>query len=248
MFTKISSVLLIISLLVFTSCKKQEPEKPFVFNGVSFLEMVTDAINGNQASKKILQGLYNFNSPLNSYNKILVDSILINNSSYYTLLLENQNPVNNLFAIVDKDLNVLIKDESLNGYLNLNFKKSGSKIFVVISEEFVSKESIQLKRISYYSLEQYASELAFRQFINFKNQDKEAEQIISVVSDTAIVTNIFYPLSKTGKTSKDVFNFNVGLQKYLSDKNLFDTLVHREIRAVKTFSNKNLIIDTTKNY
>jgi hypothetical protein len=162
--------------------------------------------------------------------------------------LENQNPVNNLFTIVDKDLNVLIKDESLNGYLNLNFKKSGSKIFVVITEEFVSKESIQLKRISYYSLEQYASELAFRQFTNFKTPDKEAEQIISVVSDTAIVTNIFYPLSKTGKTSKDVFNFNVGLQKYLSDKNLFDTLVHREIRAVKTFSNKNLIIDTTKNY
>lgn len=127
MFTKISSVLLIISLLVFTSCKKQEPEKPFVFNGASFIEMVTDAINGSQASKKILQGLYNFNSPLNSYNKILVDSILINNSSYYTLLLENQNPVNNLFTIVDKDLNVLIKDESLNGYLNLNFKNQAPR-------------------------------------------------------------------------------------------------------------------------
>lgn len=72
--------------------------------------------------QKTLEGLITFDAALSSFNKIEIDSVEINNSNYYTLLLENQNPVYNLFAIVDKDLNLILKDESLNGYLNLNFK------------------------------------------------------------------------------------------------------------------------------
>ncbi len=248
MTVKISSLILLIFALAFTACKKEIKEEPFVFNGASFLELVTEAINGNEAIKKNLQGLHNFSAPLNSYNKILVDSILINNTRYYALLMENQDPLHNLFAIVDNDLNVLIKDESLNGYLNLNFKKSGSRIFAVVTEDFISKESVKLKRISYYSLVQDNTELAFRQFIDIKTDEKEAEQIITGISDSAIVTNIFYTKPKDGRSLKDIFNFKIGLQKYLSSKSLFDSLVIREIRAIKTYSNKNLIIDSTKKY
>ena len=177
--------------------------------------------------------MFTFNAELKTYNKILVDSIEINNANYYTLLLENQNPVYNLFAIVDKDLNLILKDESLNGYLNLNFKKSGSRIFAVLSEEFNSKDVIQLKRVSYYSLEQYSSDLVFRQFTKIKTPAKEAEQVISVISDTAIITSIFYPASKTSKTSKDIFSYDVAHDKYVSDKSLFDSLVYKEIRSLK---------------
>jgi hypothetical protein len=138
-----------------------------------------------------------------------------------------------LFAIVDKDLNLILKDESLNGYLNLNFKKSGSRRFAVITEAFNSKDIIQLNRISYYSLEQYSSALVFRQFTKIKTSSKEAEQVISVISDTAIVTSIFYPASKTSKTSKDVFSFDVASNKYISNKNLFDSLVYKEVRSLK---------------
>jgi len=248
MTIKISSSILLLFILVFTACKKEIKEEPFVFNGTSFLEQVTEAINGNEASKKIFQGLHNFNVPLNSYNKILVDSILINNIRYFALLMENQNPIHNLFAIVDDELNVLLKDESLNGYLNLDFKKSGSRIFAVITEDFISKASVKLRRISYYSLEQHNSELTFRQFTNINTDEKEAEQIITGISDTAIVTNIFFTRPKDERSLKDVFNYNAGLQRYLSNKNLFDSLIIREIRAIKTFSNKNLITDTTKKY
>jgi len=248
MTIKISSSILLIFALVFTACKKEIKEEPFVFNGSSFLELVTDAISGNAASKKNLQGLHNFNVPLNSYNKILVDSILINNIRYYALLMENKNPLHNLFAIVDDDLNVLIKDESLNGYLNLNFKKSGSRIFAVITEDFISKEVVNLKRISYYSLENHNSELAFRIFTDIVTNEKEAEQIITGISDSLITTNIIFTKPEDGRSLKDIFNYNIGLQKYVSNKNLFDSLVVRELRAIKTFSNKNLIIDTTRNY
>ena len=220
-------------ILMIVGCKEKVVEKPFVFNGESFIKLVRNSINGDANSKSILEGLFTFNAELKTYNKILVDSIEINNANYYTLLLENQNPVYNLFAIVDKDLNLILKDESLNGYINLNFKKSGSRIFAVLNEEFNSKDVIQLNRVSYYSLEQYSSDLVFRQFTKIKTPAKEAEQVITVISDTAIITSIFYPASKTSKTSKDIFSYDVAHDKYASDKSLFDSLVHKEIRTLK---------------
>lgn len=230
-------------IISLTSCKENVEEKPFVFNGQTFKTLVEKSIEGDTNSKIILEGLFTFDAELKTFNKILVDSIAINNSNYYTLLLENQNPVYNLFAIVDKDLNLILKDESLNGYLNLNFKKSGSRIFAMLSEEFNSKDVVQLNRISYYSLEQYSSDLVFRQFTKIKTPTKEAEQVVSVISDTAIITNIFYPASKTSKTSKDVFRFNVAHDKYISDKSLFDSLVYQEIRSLKNLSKNTQITD-----
>jgi hypothetical protein len=108
----------------------------------------------------------------------------------------------------------------------------------VINENFNSKDVIELNRVSYYSLEQYSSELVFRQFIKIKTPGKEAEQVVSVISDTAIVTNIFYPASKTSKTSKDIFKFDVSHNNYVSQKSLFDSLVIKEIRSLN-FATKN---------
>jgi hypothetical protein len=240
---QIKTYLLASILFVVISCKENVQEQPFKFNGQSFYTLVINSINDDENSKKILDGLFTFDADLNSYNKIEIDSIEINNANYYTILIENQNPVYNLFAIVDKDMNLVIKDESLNGYLNLNFKKSGSRRFAVISEEFNSKDVIQLNRISYYSLEQYSSELVYRQFTKIKTSNKEVEQVLSGISDTAIVTSITNLGSKTGKTSKDIFRFDVANNKYVSNKNLFDSLVYKEVRSLKAIYKNPQITD-----
>lgn len=248
MKNQIKIFLVVAILFAIIGCKEKVVEKPFVFYGKTFLELVTNSIKGDEGSKKTLEGLITFDAALSSFNKIEVDSIEINNSNYYTLLLENQNPVYNLFAIVDKDLNLILKDESLNGYLNLNFKKSGSRRFAVITETFNSKDVVELNRVSYYTLEQYSSELAFRQFIKIKTPSKEAEQVVSVISDTAIVTNIFYPQSKTSKTTKDIFRFDVANNKYQSEKNSFDSLVVKEIRTLKVTTKNPQITDAESIY
>ena len=224
--------ILTFTLLVIVSCKDKIEEKPFVFNGQNFHTLVINSINGDENSKKILEGLFPFEAPLKTFNKIDIDSIEINNENYYTLILENQNPVYNLFAIVDKDFNLILKDESLNGYINLNFKKSGSRRFAVITEDFNSKDVIQLRRISYYSLEQYTSTLVFRQYTKFKSPSKEVEQVVSIISDTAIITNINYPSAKSSKTYKDTFSFDIANNKYVSNENLFDSIVYKEVRSV----------------
>ncbi|HEX7357701.1 MAG TPA: hypothetical protein VF270_08350, partial [Ignavibacteriaceae bacterium] len=204
--------------------------------------LIENSINGDMNSKKILNGLLTFETSLNSFNKILIDSIEINNDNYYTILLENQNPVYNLFAIVDKNLNLILKDESLNGYLNLNFKKSGSRRFAIISEEFKSKDVIDLKRISYYSMEQYSSGLVFRQFTIIRTPEKEFEQTISAISDSAIYTSITSSAPRF-KPLNDIFRYDVSLNKYESDKNLFDSLVYREVRTKKIQTKNPQIVD-----
>ena len=67
--------------------------------------------------------------------------------------------------------------------------------------------------------------------------------MISVISDTAIITNIFYPVSKTSKTHKDVFKFDVAQHKYVSDKSLFDSLVYKEVRSLKNQTKNPQITD-----
>jgi len=224
--------ILTFALLFLVSCKDRIEEKPFVFNGQNFHTLVINSLSGDENSKIILEGLFTFDAPLKTFNKIDIDSIEINNENYYTLILENQNPVYNLFAIIDKDLNLIIKDESLNGYINLNFKKSGSRRFAVITEDFNSKDVVQLRRISYYILEQYSSMLAFRQFTKFSSPSKEAEQVVSIISDTAIITNINNLSAKSSKTYKDIFRFDIANNKYISNKNLFDSLIYKEVRSV----------------
>jgi hypothetical protein len=240
-FIKYFSILFLLFLAI--SCKEEVKETPFIVNGQTIYTLIINSLSDDENSKKIIEGLFTFDAELKTYNKIDIDSIEINNLDYYTLLLENQNPVYNLFAIVDKDLNLILKDESLNGYLKLNFRKSGSRRFAVITEDFNSKDVIELNRISYYSLEQYTSELVYRQFTKIKTSTKEAEQVISVISDTAIVTSIFYPASKNSKTSKDVFSFDVASNKYVSDKNLFDSIIYKEVRSINIQSKNPQITD-----
>ena len=239
MKNKITLFFLTLVFIFLNACKSNLDQKPFVFNGNTLKSLIENSIKGDENSSNIISGLISFKAPLNSFNKISIDSIEIDNKYYYTLLLENQNSVYNLFAIIDKDLNLILKDESLNGYLNLNFKKSGSRIFVVLNEEFNSKDVIRLNRVSYYSLEQYSSGLVMRQFTKFESPGKEAEQVITSISDTAITTSIIYLNSKIKKSSKDIFKYDVSTNKYLSNENLFDSLVYKEVRSI---SNK------TKNY
>lgn len=228
--------------ILLAGCEEQKKETPFLVNGNSIQTLIENSINGDMNSKKILNGLLTFETSLNSFNKILIDSIEINNDNYYTILLENQNPVYNLFAIVDKNLNLILKDESLNGYLNLYFKKSGSRRFAIISEEFKSKDVIDLKRISYYSMEQYSSGLVFRQFTIIRTPEKEFEQAISAISDSAIYTSITSSAPRF-KPLNDIFRYDVSLNKYESDKNLFDSLVYREVRTKKIQTKNPQIVD-----
>ncbi len=221
----------IIIVLFFVSCKPEVKQNPSSFNGAELKTLIEQTLHEDENSSDKLIGLFTFVSQdFNTYNKLLIDSILIDNKTFYSVLIENQNPIYNLFAIIDGKMNILLKDESLNGYLSSNWEKSGSMILAVVNESFKSKDVITLNRISYYSIDSLVNDLVFRQFTKIKTPQSEAEQNIVFVSDTTIQTEIIKDASS--KKDKDYFHFNFSKNQYLSAQNKFDTLVITEINSL----------------
>ncbi len=226
---------LILLIIFFWSCNKNTEQKTLSINGTELKTLIESSLQGDAKSSARLDGLFNFVSQnFKSYNKILIDSIKINNKDFYSVLIENQNPVYNLFAIIDNKMNLFLKDESLNGYLSLNWQKFKNKIFAVVDESFRSKDVVRLKRTSFYSLDTIGCDLVFRQFTEINSPVKNLEQKITFISDTSITTEIFSKFSKDQnlKPLKDYFHYDVSKNKYLSDQNKFDNLVLNEISSL----------------
>lgn len=218
-------------LFTLTGCKKQSPVVLDEMDGTKIKLIIEDALKGEQQSLQRLEGLFTFiPENENIYNKIAIDSIFINNKKLYSVILEHQNPVYNLFAIIDKNLTLLLKDESLNGFLTSNWKKSGSKVFAEVNENFISKDNIELNRVSYYLIDPMWCDLVFRQFTDIKVFDKQSSQLIVFFSDTLMSTEITSNNIKLGKQKKDYFRYSSDRNKYLSKSNFFDSLVVKEIR------------------
>jgi hypothetical protein len=223
----------LILFLILFSCKPVVKELKLEFDGITLKSLVQKSLQGGLESNNRLKGLLTFiSSDFDTYNKIFIDSITINDTKFYSILIENRNPIYNLFAIIDNKMNLLLKDESLNGYLNSNWKKSGRKIFATVNESFKSKDIVGLNRISYYEVDSLVSALVFRQFIQIKTPELEANQNLISFSDTVINTEITQSNSK--KPEKDSFRFDVSINKYLSNQNKFDKIINSVIASIKS--------------
>lgn len=225
------NIFLILIVAQFWSCSKQIEQKSTVISGPGLKTLIENSLQGDSKSSDRLNGLFNFVSQnFDSYNKIQIDSITINNKTFYSILIENQNPVYNLFAVIDNKMNLFLKDESLNGFLTTSWKKSKDKIFAVVDEFFKSKDVISLKRTSFYSLDTMGCDLEFRQFTEINSPTKTLEQKVTFISDTSIHTEIFSN-NQNSKPLKDVFKFDVLKNQYLSNQNKFDNIVLDEVNS-----------------
>ncbi|HMN48976.1 MAG TPA: hypothetical protein PKD67_07575 [Ignavibacteriaceae bacterium] len=233
----------ILLLLFFISCRQEIKKNNPTLNGPELKHLIEETLQGDENSSNKLSGLFTFVADdFTAYNKIILDSIKINKKTFYSVLIENQNPIYNLFAVMDENFNLLLKDESLNGYLNSNWKKSGAKILAVVNESFRSKDIINLERVSYYSIDSLAGDLVFRQFTKIKMPQKELAQNVIFISDTTITTEIV-SIFPSSKPVKDVFRFDVFKNQYVSKQNKFNNLVLSEIDSLNIISQEPQIID-----
>lgn len=245
--------ILLFFLIALAGCKQKVEQKPIVINGTTIKSFIEETLNSKNHYNP-LDELIEFKSPNGlGYNKIVVDSLIINKKTLYSVLIENENPLYNLFAIIDNDLKLHLKDESLNGHLTSGWNKNGSRIFAIVNEEFKSKGVIELKRVSYYQIDDSYCELAFRQFTGLKSAAKQFDQNIIDFSDTLITTEITDKLAAVKKTKKDFFKYNVLKSMYISKENLFDSMVVKEINvtvadsSVKELINPDSRVQSTSN-
>ena len=148
-FREIIFVLVSISFLL--SCSEEKP-KPYEFNGQELSRLTNLFLNGDSSATSLLGFLFDdVDSKLIEANNLFIDSVTFgNNSTVYTLLLESRIPAFNLFAVIDKKMNVLLKDNSLNGNLAFGFQYFNNNTYAVIVESFKSKDTINIKRTSLY--------------------------------------------------------------------------------------------------
>lgn len=219
---------LIVAILI-SGCQKTEDtatrEKTDIGN---ITALVNRAIDRDSSANNKLGNLLDY--PLTSddkYNSVRIDSITDNSIIYYSVLLENTNPLLNRFAVYDSVLTPLIVDKSLNG--NIYFDKitlNGRKL-IKTDEAYLSKDTLLLNRMSLYS----PVSLVFRTHTKFVKPGSEYFQDIIEISDTLIKTKISGPKRFSLNNIKDTFRYNPSEMKYLSEDNLFDEFIKKEIEV-----------------
>lgn len=230
-YVKIFFVFII--LISSISCNKQETPIKNYLTGNELKVLIEKFLQDDPVAKNKLQGLFTYSAKdFASYNKISIDSIQIDSLKFFSIIVENQIPVYNLFAIVDDKLKLYLKDESLNGFIESEWKKSGSNIYALVNDDFKSNDIIELSRSSLYLFNNHSFDLVFREFSKLKSNDKNLEQNVTLLSDTTIYTEITDNTIPNKKVKKDIFRFDPVKNKYLSKQNFFTNLVHNTVISV----------------
>jgi len=195
-----------------------------------FEQLVTDAIAGNQEANQKIHDLISIkHRGKRNFNQIFVDELNVGSKIYFSVIIEYPDPRLNLFAIYDDDLNIYLVDKSLNGYLNSKWEVNGSKKYVFLQEQFLTKDVLSVDRFSVYELGDDTAWLVYRAPSRFVKNNILAYQRVETITDELILTKITGLGSKITDLKVDTFYFNPDLKKYLSNKNLFENHINSEI-------------------
>lgn len=192
-------------------------------------EKIEKIIAGKDTTESSLSIFYNKElPPAPRANKIEIDTINIFENNYYTVLAEYPNPIYNRFAIINDKANVLLIDKSLSGYLTKNILKIGNLQFIKVEENFISKDTLRLKRISFYSLNDlYEANLVFRTYTELKEPGNTYLQKIIKFTPEEIITEIksSEKLKSELTDNDDRFIYDKKKKKFISSDNNFDKFV-----------------------
>lgn len=238
-------ILFTIISISFFSCKPDvEEESTSLIDGNKLSAFVKLALDStNNATNPIYRLFDKAKDKSFAYNKIEVDSALAGNRKFYSILLEHPVPAYNLFAVIDDSLNLLLKDVSLNGYITAEWKTLNNKTAVEIKEEFKSYEVFNLQRYSLYYPQEKNFNLVFRTFTFFSSPKDSIYQNIVEINDSLIRTRISKPKFTNISDSIDIFVFNTSASKYVSSRNVLDSIILKEINNTQKELSSNHILN-----
>ncbi len=220
------------------------------FHSDGLKKLILRAIEGDTTANKALNYFTDPRLPVNNdYSSLEVDSLtLTSGKKYFTVLIGFSNPIYNRFAVYDSTLRLYLIDRSLNGYLNDTILKIGSRKLIKVSESFTSKDTLSVKRISLFQVNDSSAGLIFRAFTQLIELKKEFNQTITEISDDRIKTELSSTKNSPIANKADIFLYNYSKMKYLSENNIFDNFVIDEIKNFGDKSEKPEIIDVKSMY
>jgi hypothetical protein len=216
-------------ILISAGCSENKIVQPEILSGEALQALVVSAANGDKKANDSLSGLIDLNIEENNlYNFLKVDSFYLDSVKYFSVLIEYPNPVYNRLAIYDTAANCYLIDKSLNGKLSFDVMELDDSKFLKAVENFISKDTLILTRVSLYRKIANSINLVYRSFAELKTLKNNFYQNINFISEDTIKTQIQVP-KKFKLNAEDVFVFNSEDKKYQSNQSLFDSLVYRQI-------------------
>jgi hypothetical protein len=217
-----------IVLSLFISCKEEVIIKEV--DADSLKESIIMYLDSSKQTIENISGIFsNIKEPSANYNKITVESIQLNNRKHFVVLLEHPIPVFNLFAVLDDSLNLLLRDNSINGHLRYAKLNNGNTDYLQLTEDYKSLDVFNLTRLSIYKKIGDKIRLVFRGHIAFNSPKDSVVRNITAFNDSTIVCSI--PKSKL--LVKDVINYKYYydnlLKLFSTEKDFMDTIIVKEI-------------------
>lgn len=218
--------LLLAAILLAGGCEAEKRPGP-PFSAENFKLFYEKAKSGDKVLNDSLRGIVDLTLPQQiKYNKMVFDSILTKDRKHlYSVLIEYENPVFNRFAVYDSAYNLYLMDKSLNGYLSYSKGSIDSIQYFEVLENFRSKDDINLKRLSIYTLRKNEFELAWRSYIEYAIETEYRQQLIEALTPAIITTRIEVEPKLKLVDFKDTFFFDSTTNSYESNKRVFDRLV-----------------------
>ncbi len=217
-----------------TGCtEKQLP--PYEFNGKELSKLTTAYLAGDSSAFSLIGTIFNNADPaLIEINYVKIDSISFNNNDIvYLLLIESKNPVFNSFVMIDKRMNVLLKDHSLNGNLSSAFHMLDGKNLFIINESFRSKDTFNLERTSVYNISPNSAEMIYRSLTKFSQGNSNITAKITSFTNEKIILSFNTENYPAFRDNNDEFEYDEVLLRYISADNYLRNFAVSEISKYK---------------
>lgn len=239
-----TTVIISLALLAFACQSNEEKNSIALIDGKKIYSLIIEVLDSTNVSANPLYRLFDKARDKSfTYNKIEIDSVSSGNRKYYSLLLEHPIPAYNLLAVLDDSLNLLLKDASLNGYISAKWKPLQDKIAIEVIDEFKSYEIFNLQRYSLYYPVDNKYKLVFRTFTFFGSPKDSIFHKVVELTDSVIKTKIPKPKFLSVTDTSDEFVFNYDVFKYVSSKNVFDSIILKEINNTQIELSPNHILN-----
>lgn len=235
--------LIILTNLILISCDTKEDKKlSLKYSSSQIRQVVLDALKGNEDKNNLLSGLADLSLPVNlDYNKLQIDSFVIDNKIFYPVLLEFPNPAYNRFAVYDENLKCFIIDKSINGFTKIKFYKTASFNFISLTENFLTKDTIEVQRLSLFKMADDSINLSFRTFTKVIFLKEDLTQEINSITNNYITTVIRQSRIDDNNFIADTFFYNENHNAFTSSDSRFDELVKDKIKLFRLTPKKKFL-------
>lgn len=236
----------LIMLLIASHITGCDEEKiiSFHFNGSKLSSLINSYLDNDITAAAIIGIIFNNLDPdLIEVNKLTIDSLVLSDSEVlYTMLLESPNPAFNTLAVIDRNMNILLKDNSLNGNINSGFQFINNTNYFITIESFKSRDTFNLQRTSLYEMNPNSVKLRFRTITGFSFGAIDISSSIISFTQQELILNYNVNDDRTFRHKNDKFTYDSLSEEYISTE---DHLKNFALIQIASYNNRLDITEIT---